>query len=422
MSSISSILAREIIDSRGEPTVEVEVVLKSGSRGVSAVESGTSVGSHEMHELRDGDLGRLNGRGVTRVVENINHFLGPQIIGMEFENQREFDQYLIGLDGTPNLEHFGANGVLGVSYGFAIACANENSQPLFQFVRHWFGASQNTIDGKFTIPNPMFTIFNGGKLASFSTDTQEFNIVVKKSMPYKEALRIGAEIYHSVGDILKDQSFGKQVGDEGGYAVPGATTDQGMALIMQGAKNAGYSNEDFGIVLDEAANNLFTDERLYHLQHHNGDVPAEYLIAKYEKLLADFPLAGVEDGLADQDWDGWIELTKRLGEKIMVIGDDIFSTNAVRLRKGYEDHIANAVMIKPTQIGTLTGAADAVAEAVKLGYAPILSHRSGDTESAFIAHIAVGFNCPYVKFGAPARGERVAKYNELLRIEEMLES
>lgn len=422
MTSINNVLAREIIDSRSEPTVEVEIVLKNGARGIASVESGASVGTYEMHELRDGDLGRLNGKGVTRVVENINHYLGPQIIGMEFENQREFDQYLIGLDGTPNLEHFGSNGILGVSYSFAIACAAENNEPLLTYTQHCFGQSSASIARKRAMPKPMFTIFNGGKLASFSTDAQEFNIIIKKDLTYKESLRAGAEIYHSVGRLLKEQNFGMQVGDEGGYAVPGATTDQGMALIVQGAINAGYTVDDIGIVLDEAASNLFTDERLYHLLHHNGDVPAEYLIAKYEKLYATFPLAGVEDGLADQDWEGWIELTKRLGSKIMIIGDDIFSTNDVRLHKGYDDHIANAIMIKPTQIGTLTGAADAVEEAVKLKYVPILSHRSGDTESAFIAHIAVGLNCPYVKFGAPARGERVAKYNELLRIEEMLGS
>jgi enolase len=419
MSSINNILAREIIDSRGEPTVEVEITLKSGAKGAAAVESGASIGSYEMHELRDGDLGRLNGRGVTRVVENINHYLSAQIMGMEFESQREFDQYIIGLDGTPNLEHFGSNGILGVSYSYAIACANENREPLFRFAEHCFGQNNNK---KLVIPSPMFTIFNGGKLASFSTDTQEFNVIIKKNLPFSESLRIGAEIYHAVGGILKDQKFGMQVGDEGGYAVPGATTDQAMALIVQGAALAGYTTDDIGIILDEAASNLFTDERLYHLIHHTGDVPSEYLIAKYEKLLTLFPLVGIEDGLADQDWDGWIELTKRVGDKMMVIGDDIFSTNDIRLNKGYTDHIANAIMIKPTQIGTLTGAYDAVAEAVKLGYTPILSHRSGDTESAFIAHIAVGFNCPYVKFGAPARGERVAKYNELLRIEEMLES
>ncbi len=330
---------------------------------------------------------------------------------MDFDSQRLFDQHIVGLDGTPSLEKFGANGVLGVSIAFALAVSQRTNVPLYQYFGH--GTA---------LPRPILTIFNGGKLASFSTDAQEFNVVIQKDVPYGEALRIGTEIYHAVGRLLHQAGFNQKVGDEGGYAVPGATTDQGMSLIMQGVKSAGYTASDIGIILDEAANNLYTDARLYHLAHHDGDVSAQYLIDKFTKLADNFPLIGVEDGLADQDWANWIELTKRLGSRMMIIGDDIFSTNAIRLRKGADDGIANAIMIKPTQIGTLTGAIDAIEEAKKLGYTPILSHRSGDTESTYLAHFAVGLGVPYVKFGAPVRGERVAKYNELLRIEEMLKT
>lgn len=411
MPKIASLHAREIIDSRAEVTVEVELTLASGALGYGQVESGTSIGSYEMHELRDGDLGRLRGRGVQRVVENLNQYLAPQLIGMEFQTQSVFDQYLIGLDGTPRLERYGANGILGCSIAFAGAMARLADVPLYRY----FG------EGK-TIPRPLLTIFNGSKLASFSTDAQEFNIVIKDTPSFAENLRQGTEIYHAVGDLLEQQGFTRKVGDEGGYAVPGATTDQGMTLIVEGTKAAGYSPDQIGIILDEAATNLFTDKRLYHLAHHQGDVEAEYLIKKFTGLLEHYPLMGIEDGLADQDWDNWIELTKRLGSKMMIIGDDVFSTNAVRLDKGHADGVGNALTIKPTQIGTLTGAIDAITEANKLGYTPILSHRSGDTESAYLAHLAVGVSVPFVKFGAPARGERTAKYNELLRIEEMLQS
>lgn len=409
MPKIASIHAREIIDSRAEPTVEVELAFEEGGQGVSQVPSGASIGSYEMHELRDGDLGRFRGRGVQRVVENINQYLAPQLKGIGFDSQRVFDQYVIGLDGTPSLEKYGSNGILGISVGYALAMADREHIPLYQY----FGSGT-------ALPKPFLTIFNGGKLASFSTDAQEFNVIIKRETTYSEALRMGAEIYHAVGHILRSQGFNQKVGDEGGYAVPGATTDQGMSLIMQGVEAAGYTSDMVGIVLDEAANSLFTDAQLYHLAHHDGDVPAEYLINKFEKLRTHFPLVGVEDGLADQDWVNWVALTKRLSPHMMVIGDDIFSTNDVRLRKGHADGIANAITIKPTQIGTLTGAIDAIEEANKLGYVPILSHRSGDTESTYMAHLAVGMKVPYVKFGAPARGERVAKYNELLRIEEML--
>ena len=409
MPVISNLHAREIIDSRGQPTIEVDLAFGGGGKGVSQVESGTSIGSYEMHELRDGDLGRLNGQGVKRVVENINNYLAPELKKAEYTTQRMFDQYVVGLDGTPSLERYGANGILGVSLAFAQAMADRDKTPLFQY----FGTGKK-------LPIPMFTIFNGGKLASFSTDAQEFNIFIKDTPSFSEALRIGTEIYHSVGQGLKDQGFDKKLGDEGGYAVPNATTDQGMQLIVEGVERAGFTRDSIGIVLDVAATNLFTNAQLYHLAHHDGDVPAEYLIQKFEKLSTNFPLAGVEDGLADQDWNSWTELNRRLGDKIMIIGDDIFSTNAVRLEKGYTDKIANSIMIKPTQIGTLTGAIDAIDSAVKLGLIPILSHRSGDTENSYLAHFAVGLGVPYVKFGAPARGERTAKYNELLRIEEML--
>ncbi len=409
MPKIKSIHAREIIDSRADPTVEVELELEGGGRGLGQVSSGASIGSYEMHELRDGDLGRLRGRGVLRAVENINQYLVPSLIDVELTSQKMIDQYLVGLDGTPSLEKYGANGILAISSAFALAMAHRNRTPLHAY----FGPGT-------VLPAPILTIFNGGKLASFSTDTQEFNIVIRGEMPYHEALRIGTEIYHAVGTLLRQRGFNQKVGDEGGYAVPGATTDQGMSLIVQGTEAAGYSKDSIGIMLDEAASNLFTDAQLYHLAHHQGDVPAEYLINKFEKLQAIFPFIGIEDGLADQDWANWITLTERLGSKMMVIGDDIFSTNAIRLRKGAADKIANAIMIKPTQIGTLTGAIEAIEEAKTLGYTPILSHRSGDTEGTLAAHLAVGMSVPYVKFGAPARGERVAKYNELLRIEEQL--
>lgn len=409
MPKVSSIHAREIIDSRAEPTVEVELEFSGGGHGLSQVPSGASIGSYEMHELRDGDLGRLRGRGVQRVVNNINQYLAPQLLNIDFDSQRVFDQHVVGLDGTPSLEKYGSNGVLGISTAFALAMAHRNSVPMYQY----FGNGT-------ALPRPILTIFNGGKLASFSTDAQEFNIVIKKDVSYSEALRIGSEIYHAVGRLLSQQGFNQKVGDEGGYAVPGATTDQGMSLIIEGAAEAGFSISDIGIILDEAANNLYTDARLYHLAHHDGDVPAQYLIDKFSKLAENFPLIGVEDGLADQDWHSWVDLTQKLGKRMMIIGDDIFSTNAIRLRKGADDGIANAIMIKPSQIGTLTGAIDAIDEAKKLGYTPILSHRSGDTENTYLAHMAVGLAIPFVKFGAPARGERVAKYNELLRIEELL--
>ncbi len=410
IAKITGILAREIIDSRGEPTVEVDLSLENGGRGLAQVESGASIGSYEAHDIRDGDMSRLKGKGVLRVVESINHVLAPELLNMEFPDQKIFDQFLIGLDGTPNLERYGANGILGLSIAFAQAVADQNKIPLYQI----FGQGRR-------MPIPMFTIFNGGKLASFSTDVQEFNVLIKDAPSFAESLRAGAEIYHSVGQILDEQGLNKKIGDEGGYAVPGATTDQGMELIVEGAKRAGYSEGRIGIVIDEAANSLYTDQRRYHLLHHQQeDVESDYLIRKFESLKERFPLMGVEDGLADQDWEGWIELTKRLGDKIMIIGDDIFSTNAVRLTKGKESGVANAVMIKPSQIGTITGAIEATKTANDQNYTPVLSQRSGDTESAYLTHLAVGLGFPYVKFGAPARGERTVKYNELLRIEEGL--
>ncbi len=409
MPKIQTCRAREIIDSRAEATIEVELSFEGGGYGLAQVESGASVGSYEMHELRDGDLGRLKGRGVKRAVENINQYVMPQLQANEFSSQRIFDQYITGLDGTPNLERFGANAVLGLSIAFAQAMADRDKKPLYAY----FGAGT-------ALPQPIFTIFNGGKLAAFSTDTQEFNIVVKGAESFSDALRIGTEIYHAVGTLLHDQGFNQTVGDEGGYSVPGATTDQAMELIVEGAKRAGYSSDRIGIILDEAASNLYNDAMQYHLKHHEGDVDAEYLIQKFEKLAMQFPLVGLEDGLADQDWNSWIELTKRLGSKMLVIGDDIFSTNALRLRKGANDSVANAIMIKPTQIGTITRAIEAVEEAKKLSYVPIISHRSGDTENTYIAHLAVGMDAPYIKCGAPARGERVGKYNELLRIQEQI--
>ncbi len=409
MSKIQSIHAREIIDSRADPTVEVWVTLEGGGVGKARVESGASIGTYEAHAIRDGDLTRLNGRGVTRVVQNVNQDLAPQIINTEFNSQRVFDQYITGLDGTPSLEHFGANGILGLSVAFGLANADQEKLPAYKY----FGTHTD-------LPKPLFTIFNGGKLAALSTDAQEFNIVIKSSDSYKESLRIGSEIYHAVGDILAEKGFDKKLGDEGGYAVPDATTDQGMSLIVEGTERAGYAKDSIGIILDVAATHLFTDAQQYHLAHHDGDVPAQYLIDKYVKLLERFPLMGVEDGLADQDWNGWVNLSKTLNDKMMVIGDDIFSTNALRLRKGAGDKIGNGIILKPSQIGTLTGAIDCYNEALSLGYTPFLSHRSGDTEGTYLAHLAVGLGCPYVKFGAPARGERTTKYNELLRIDDMV--
>jgi len=411
VSAISEIHAREILDSRGNPTVEVEVVLESGGFGRAAVPSGASTGTREAVELRDGDGKRYGGKGVRRAVTNVIEVIAPELDGMEATEQAAVDRALLELDGTPNKSALGANALLGVSLAVARAAADEAGLPLYQYLG---GA------GARLLPVPLMNILNGGVHADNGLDIQEFMLVPAGAQNFSEALRMGAEVFHALKGLLRDKGLSTGVGDEGGFAPALGSNTAPLDLLMQAIERAGYRpGEDALIALDPAASEFFHGGR-YRFRAEGKERTPEEMIAFYESLLDRYPLCSIEDGLAEQDWDGWVALTRRLGSRIQLVGDDIFVTNPTILAEGIKKGVANAILIKVNQIGTLTETLEAVELAKRAGYGTVISHRSGETEDAFIADLAVAVNAGQIKTGSLARGERTAKYNQLLRIEEEL--
>ncbi|GAA3725646.1 MULTISPECIES: phosphopyruvate hydratase [Gordonia] len=408
MAMIEQVGAREILDSRGNPTVEVEVVLDDGTFTRAAVPSGASTGEHEAVELRDGGE-RYGGKGVTKAVEGVLGELAPAVIGLEAEDQRLVDQALLDCDGTPDKGRLGANAILGVSLAVAKGAAESAGLPLFRYL----GGPNAHI-----LPVPMMNIINGGEHADNGIDFQEFMIAPVGAPTFKEAFRCGAEVYHSLKSVLHKQGMNTALGDEGGFAPDLPNTEAALAAIGEAVEKAGYKfGQDVVVALDAAATEFYSND-VYKLE--GKDCSSSDMIAFFEKLVTDFPIVSIEDGLAEDDWAGWAALTEAIGDKVQLVGDDLFVTNPERLERGISEGVANALLVKVNQIGSLTETLDAVALAHNNSYKTMMSHRSGETEDTTIADLAVACSCGQIKTGAPARSERVAKYNQLLRIEEGL--
>lgn len=413
MTDIQDISAREILDSRGTPTVETDVLLSDGSFGRSSVPSGASTGIHEALELRDGDKKRYNGRGVLRAVNAVNTTIYDTLTGQDAADQRAIDATLIALDGTENKENLGANAILSVSLAVARAAAESANLPLYRYI----GGSNTHI-----LPVPMMNILNGGKHADNPIDIQEFMIMPIGAPSFTEAIRMGAEVFTALKALLKQRGLSTNVGDEGGFAPAIGSAVEALDMMMQATQTAGYhAGTDIVFALD-AASSEFYDKGLYRLTGEGLALTAEQLIGYYEDLIAAYPIFSLEDGMAQDDWDGWDLLTHRLGDKIQLVGDDLFVTNTKRLAQGIDKGIANAILIKVNQIGTLTETLAAVDMAQRAGYHVIISHRSGETEDTTIADLAVATGCGQIKTGSLSRTERLAKYNRLIRIEEELAS
>jgi enolase len=411
MCRIERVKAREILDSRGNPTVEVEVFLEDGSWGRAAVPSGASTGAYEALELRDGDKARYGGKGVLKAVENVEKVIAPKIKGMCALDQRAIDRLLLELDGTPSKSKLGANAILGVSLAVAWAAAAYLGLPLYRYL----GGLNSCV-----IPVPFMNILNGGKHAHDSTDLQEFMIVPAGAPCFAEALRWGAEIYHSLKKVLASKGYSTNVGDEGGFAPSLKSNEEAVELVLEAIQKAGYKpGEEVFLALDPAASEFYEDGR-YVLRKEGRALSSEEMVEFYAGWVEKYPIISIEDGLSEDDWEGWKLLASRLGDKIQLVGDDLFVTNVERIKKGIELGLANAVLIKPNQIGTLTETLEAVALARGAGWGAVISHRSGETEDVTVAHLAVATGTGQIKTGAPCRSERVAKYNELLRIEEEL--
>ena len=413
MALIAAVYAREILDSRGNPTLEVDVILDDGSKGRAAVPSGASTGIHEAVELRDGDTTRYMGKGVIKAVDNVNDVIAEALIGLDPVRQVEIDEMLIRLDGTANKEKLGANAILGVSMAVAKAAAESLDMSLYQYL--------GGINAK-ELPVPMMNILNGGVHADNNVDIQEFMAMPVGAVSFSEALRINVEIYHSLKAVLHAKGLSTSVGDEGGFAPNLASNEEAIQVIVEAIKKAGYKpGEEVMIALDTAASEIYKGGK-YHLAGEGVVKTAAQMVAWYEELCEKYPIISIEDGLAEDDWKGWELLTKKLGDKIQLVGDDLFVTNVERLEKGIKSGVANSILIKVNQIGTLTEAFSTMEMAKRAGYTCVISHRSGETEDTTIADIAVAVNAGQIKTGAPARTERVAKYNQLLRIEEDLAS
>ena len=412
---IDEVRALEVLDSRGNPTVQVEVVLEDGSEGVAMVPSGASTGSFEAVELRDGDKSRYLGKGVLKAVENVNTLIRDKIIGMNAYDQIELDKTLIELDGTENKAKLGANATLGVSLAVAKAAANSLGMELYNYI----GGPNAKV-----LPTPMMNIMNGGKHADSTLSVQEFMIMPVGAKSFTECLRICAEIYHNLKKVLKEKGLATGVGDEGGFAPNVKDEDEALALIMEATQKAGYKpGEEIMFALDVAATEMYDEakkigkEGMYHFWKIGVTKTTEEMIAFYEDLVNRYPIISIEDGLAEEDWEGWKELTNRLGNKIQLVGDDLFVTNIKRLQKGIDLGVSNSILIKLNQIGTLTETLDAIELAKKNGMTAVVSHRSGETEDTTLADVAVATNAGQIKTGAPCRTDRVAKYNRLLNIE-----
>lgn len=409
MSTILDVYAREILDSRGTPTVEVEVILESGVVGRAAVPSGASTGVHEAVELRDGDKERYMGKGVIQAVQNVNQIIADEIVGFSVFDQVEIDEAMIELDGTPNKGKLGANAILGVSMAVAKAAAEELGMPLYKYLG---GISAREL------PVPMMNILNGGEHADNNVDIQEFMILPVGAPSFKEALRMGSEVYHNLKSVLKAKGLSTAVGDEGGFAPDLKSNEEALQIIMEAIEKAGYkAGEDILLGMDVASTELYKDGK-YHLD--GKAITSTELIEYYAGLVEKYPIISIEDGMSEDDWEGWKALTEKLGKKIQLVGDDLFVTNTARLAQGIEKGIGNSILVKVNQIGTLTETFATMEMAKRAGYTCVVSHRSGETEDATIADIAVAVNAGQIKTGAPARTDRVAKYNQLLRIEDEL--
>ena len=413
MSEIIDIYAREILDSRGNPTVEVEVFLESGVMGRAAVPSGASTGEREALELRDGDKSRYLGKGVLKAVENVNEIIAEALIGWEASDQAGIDRKLLELDGTEVKSNLGANALLGVSMACAKAAAEDAGLPLYQYIG---GANAKEL------PLPMMNIINGGAHADNNVDIQEFMIMPAGAGSFKEALRMGAEIFHALKNVLKAKGYNTAVGDEGGFAPNLKSNEEALQVIMEAIKAAGYKpGEDVLLALDVASSELFKDGK-YRLENEKQPVKtAQELVDFYEDLVNRYPIISIEDGMAENDWDGWKLMTDRLGQRIQIVGDDLFVTNTTILKQGIEKGIANSILIKVNQIGTLTETLEAIEMAKRAGYTCVISHRSGETEDTTIADLAVATNAGQIKTGSLCRTDRICKYNQLLRIEDELD-
>jgi enolase len=411
MSAIVDLTAREILDSRGNPTVECDVVLETGFIGRAAVPSGASTGTREAMELRDGDKSRYGGKGVLRAVEHINTEITEAVMGLDATEQAFLDQTLIDLDGTHNKSRLGANAILAVSMAVAKAAAEEAGIPLYQYLGG-FAARE--------LPVPMMNVINGGAHANNVLDMQEFMIMPLGAPSFHEALRYGAEVFHALKGILNDRGMPTTVGDEGGFAPNVANHEEALQLIVEAIEKAGYRpGEQIAIALDPASSEFYKDGK-YHLEAEGKVLESAELVALYESWLGKYPIVSIEDGLAEQDWDGWKHLNATLGKKVQLVGDDIFVTNTSILKRGIEDRLANSILIKVNQIGTLTETFAAIDMAKRAGWTAVVSHRSGETEDSIIADIAVATNAGQIKTGSLSRSDRIAKYNQLLRIEENL--
>jgi len=412
MSQILDIHARQIMDSRGNPTIEVDVFLEGGIIGRAAVPSGASTGSREAIELRDGDKKKYRGKGVLKAVKNVNTKIAPELAGMEVTEQTQIDQLLIQLDGTPNKAKLGANAILGVSLAVAKAAADELVLPLFRYIG---GVNAREM------PVPMMNVLNGGAHADNNVDIQEFMIMPVGADSFSTALRMGAEIFHSLRDVLKKNNYNTAVGDEGGFAPNLKSNEEALELIIKAVKSAGYKMEkDVLLALDIAASELFSNKKYTLTAEKKSKLSSNDMVGFIQQLVKKYPVISVEDGLAENDWPGWINLTKKVGNKVQVVGDDLFVTNSNILAKGIEEKAGNSILIKVNQIGTLTETLEAVEMARNAGYTVVISHRSGETEDVSIADIAVAVNAGQIKTGSLCRTDRVAKYNQLLRIEEHL--
>lgn len=415
MSYIEDVIAREVLDSRGNPTIEVEIYLEDGSMGSAIVPSGASTGIFEAVELRDGDKSRYLGKGVQTAVDNVNDIIAEEIIGLNIFDQVGLDKTLIELDGTENKGKLGANAILGVSLAAAHAAANCLGLPLFQYI--------GGVNGKL-LPVPMMNILNGGQHADNNVDIQEFMVMPVGAPNFKEGLRMGAEVFHSLKAVLKGKGLNTAVGDEGGFAPNLSSNEEAIEVIVEAIKKAGYEpGKDVKIAIDVASSGMYDEaSKTYNFEGEGVKRTVAEMVDFYDMLISKYPIASIEDGLAEDDWDGWKLMTDRLGKRVQLVGDDLFVTNTKRLEKGISMGVANSILIKVNQIGTLTETLDAIEMAKKAGYTAIVSHRSGETEDVTIADIVVGVNAGQIKTGAPSRTDRVAKYNQLLRLEEILDT
>ena len=409
---IEEVVAREVLDSRGNPTIEVDVYLEDETMGRAAVPSGASTGTREAVELRDGDCARYGGKGVLRAVESVNDVIANEIVGMQVTDQARIDRAMVDLDGTPNKGKLGANAILGVSLAVAKAAANWCGLPLYRYLG---GANARRL------PVPMMNIMNGGKHADNNVDLQEFMVMPVGAGSFSEALRMGVEIYHALKQVLSKRGLSTAVGDEGGFAPNLPNNEAAIQTIMEAIEAAGYEpGSDAALALDPAASEFYRDGK-YHLEGEGRTLTSAEMVDYYAALVDKYPIRSLEDGLAEDDWEGWGLLTGRLGQRVQVVGDDLFVTNTEYLRKGIEIGVANSILIKVNQIGTLTETLETIEMAKRASYTAVISHRSGETEDVTISDIAVATNAGQIKTGAPARTDRVAKYNQLLRIEEELQ-